>query len=183
MFRLSVGVCRCGYVTCIFCWDSLTLVRTWCFWKYNLLAGEATVWLSFLVVLRRVALSYIKENKTVIDGTWIWGEGKFICLCFILVREDLQNCDEHIALIEMKKCSVWSMCVVVVKTLWRSVSVSMEVNWANDHLVCSGTQFLGVVSRLSISNSSPSVSSFSAKATTCFFGRYRFSVLLRLMIT
>ena len=32
-----------------------------------LLAGEAMVWLSFLVVLRSVALSYIKENKNVID--------------------------------------------------------------------------------------------------------------------
>ena len=73
--------------------------------------------------------------------------------------------------------------VAVVKTLWRSVSVSMGANWVNDHLVCSGTQFPGAVSRLSISNTSPSVSSFSAKAMTCFFGRYRFSVLLRLMIT
>ena len=35
-----------------------------------------------------------------------------MCLCFILVCEDLQNCDEHIALIDMKKCSVWGMCVV-----------------------------------------------------------------------
>ena len=73
--------------------------------------------------------------------------------------------------------------VAVVKTLCRSVSVSMRVNWANDHLVHSGTQFLGAVSRLSILNTSPTVSSFSAKAMTCFFGRYRFSVLLRLMIT
>ena len=73
--------------------------------------------------------------------------------------------------------------VAVVKTLWRSVSVSMGANWANDHLVHSVTQFLGAVSRLSISNTSPLLSSFSAKAMTCFFGRYRFSVLLRLMIT
>ena len=73
--------------------------------------------------------------------------------------------------------------VAVVKTLWRSVSISMGANWANDHLVRSGTQFLGAVSRLSISNISPSLLSFSAKATMCFFGRYRFSVLLRLMIT
>ena len=73
--------------------------------------------------------------------------------------------------------------IAIVKTLCRSVSASMGVNWVNDHLVCSGTQFLGAVSRLSISNTSPSVSSFSANATTCFFGRYRFSVLLRLMIT
>ena len=41
------------------------------------------------------------------------GRGKIICFCFILVCEDLQNCDEHIALIDMKKCSVWGMCVVV----------------------------------------------------------------------
>ena len=73
--------------------------------------------------------------------------------------------------------------VAVVKTLCRLVSALMGANWANDHLVRSGTQFLGAVSRLSISNISPSVSSFSANATTCFFGRYRFSVLLRLMIT
>ena len=73
--------------------------------------------------------------------------------------------------------------VAVVKTLCRSASVSMGANWVNDRLVHSGTQFLGAVSRLSISNTSPSLSSFSAKATTCFFGRYRFSVLLRLMIT
>ena len=73
--------------------------------------------------------------------------------------------------------------VAVVKTLCRLVSVSMGVNWANDRLVHSGTQFLGAVSRLSISNTSPLLLSFSAKATTCFFGRYRFSVLLRLMIT
>ena len=73
--------------------------------------------------------------------------------------------------------------VAVVKMLCRSVSVLMGANWANDHLVHSGTQFLVAVSRLSISNTSPSVSSFSAKATKCFFGRYRFSVLLRLMIT
>ena len=73
--------------------------------------------------------------------------------------------------------------VAVVNTLWRSVSVLMGVNWVNDHLVHSGTQFLVAVSRLSISNTSPLVSSLSAKAMTCFFGRYRFSVLLRLMIT
>ena len=73
--------------------------------------------------------------------------------------------------------------VAVVKTLCRSVSASMGANWANDHLVHSGTQFLGAVSRLSILNTSPSVSSLSANATMCFFGRYRFSVLLRLMIT
>ena len=72
--------------------------------------------------------------------------------------------------------------VAIVRTLCRSVSVLMGANWANDCLVCSGTQFLGA-SRLSIQNTSPSLSSFSAKATTCFFGRYRFSVLLRLMIT
>ena len=34
-----------------------------------LLAGEAMVWFSFLVVLRSVALGYVKENKTVIYGT------------------------------------------------------------------------------------------------------------------
>ena len=73
--------------------------------------------------------------------------------------------------------------VAIVKTLCRSVSVSMGANWVNDRFVHSGTQFLGAVSRLSISNTSPSVSSFSAKATMFFFGRYRFSVLLRLMIT
>ena len=73
--------------------------------------------------------------------------------------------------------------IAVVKTLCRLVSVSMGANWANDRLVHSGTQFLGAASRLSISNTSPSLSSFSAKATTCFFSRYRFSVLLRLMIT
>ena len=73
--------------------------------------------------------------------------------------------------------------VAVVRTLWRSVSASMGTNWANVHRVHSGTQFLGVVSRLSISNTLPSVSSFSAKATMCFFGRYKCSVLLRLMIT
>ena len=73
--------------------------------------------------------------------------------------------------------------VAIVNTLWRLVSVSMGVNCANECLVHSGIQFLGAVSRLSILNTSPSVSSFSAKATTCFFGRYRFSVLLRLMIT
>ena len=73
--------------------------------------------------------------------------------------------------------------IVVVRTLCRSVSVLMGANWANNCLVHSGTQFLGAVSRLSISNTSPSLSSFSAKAKTCFFGRYRFSVLLRLMIT
>ena len=73
--------------------------------------------------------------------------------------------------------------VAVVRTLWRSVSASMGANWANVHHVRSGTQFLGVVSRLSISNTSPSVSSFSVKAMTCFFGRYKCSVLLRLMIT
>ena len=73
--------------------------------------------------------------------------------------------------------------VAIVNTLCRSVSVSMGANWANDRLVHSGTQFLGTVSRLSISNTSLSLSSFSAKAMMCFFGRYRFSVLLRLMIT
>ena len=73
--------------------------------------------------------------------------------------------------------------VAVVKTLCRSVSASMGANWVKDHLVRSGTKFLGSVSRLSILNTSPSVSSFSAKAMMCFFGRYRFSVLLRLMIT
>ena len=72
--------------------------------------------------------------------------------------------------------------VAVVKTLCRSVSVLMGVKWANDDLVHSGTQFLGAVSRLSISNTSPSVSSFSAKAMTCFFGRDSFSLLLSLMI-
>ena len=35
--------------------------------------------------------------------------------------------------------------VAVVKTLWRSVSVLMGANWANDHLVRLGTQFLGVI--------------------------------------
>ena len=73
--------------------------------------------------------------------------------------------------------------VAVVRTLWRLVSASMGVNWVNVCRVCSGTQFLSVVSRLLISNTSPSVSSFSAKAMTCFFGRYKCSVLLRLMIT
>ena len=58
--------------------------------------------------------------------------------------------------------------VAVVKALCRSVFVLMGAHWVNDCLVCSGTQFLGAVSRLSISNISPSVSSFSAKATTCF---------------
>ena len=73
--------------------------------------------------------------------------------------------------------------VAVVRTLWRSISASMGANWVNVHRVRLGTQFLGVVSRLSISNTSPLVLSFSAKATTCFFGRYKCSVLLRLMIT
>ena len=73
--------------------------------------------------------------------------------------------------------------VAVVKTLCRSVSVSMGANWVNNRLVHSETQFLGAASRLSISNTSPLLSSFSAKAMTCFFSRYRFSVLLRLMIT
>ena len=41
------------------------------------------------------------------------GERENYSFCFIPVREDLQNCDEHIALIDMKKCSVWGMCVVV----------------------------------------------------------------------
>ena len=72
--------------------------------------------------------------------------------------------------------------VDVVRTLWRSVSALMGANWANVCCVHSGTQFLGVVSRLSISNTLPSMSSFSAKATMCFFGRYKCSVLLRLMI-
>ena len=73
--------------------------------------------------------------------------------------------------------------VAVVRTLWRSVSASMGANWVNVCHVRLGTQFLGVVSRLSISNISPSVSSFSAKAMTCFFGTYKCSVLLRLKIT
>ena len=73
--------------------------------------------------------------------------------------------------------------VAIVKTLCRLVSASMGANWANNHLVCSGTQFLGAVSRLVILMTSPLVSSLSANATMCFFGRYRFSVLLRLMIT
>ena len=73
--------------------------------------------------------------------------------------------------------------VAVVKTLCRSVSLSMGANWVNNRLVHSGTQFLGAASRSSISNTSPLLSSFSAKAMTCFFGRDRFSVLLRLMIT
>ena len=47
--------------------------------------------------------------------------------------------------------------VAIVKTLCRLVSVLMGANWANDCLVCSGTHFLGAVSRLSISNTSPSL--------------------------
>ena len=31
--------------------------------------------------------------------------------CFILIREDLQNCDEHIALIEMKS-ALFGVCVL-----------------------------------------------------------------------
>ena len=38
--------------------------------------------------------------------------------------------------------------VAVVRTLWRSVSASMGANWVNVCRVHSGTQFLGVVSRL-----------------------------------
>ena len=46
----------------------MILVRIWYLWKYKfLLAGEAMVWLSFLVVSRSVTLSYVKENKTVMD--------------------------------------------------------------------------------------------------------------------
>ena len=58
--------------------------------------------------------------------------------------------------------------VAVVKILWRSVSVSLGANLANDRLVHSGTKFLGAVSRLSISNTSPSLSSFSAKGYDVF---------------
>ena len=47
--------------------------------------------------------------------------------------------------------------VAVVKTLCRLVSVLMGANWANDRLVRSGNQFLGAASRLSISNTSPSL--------------------------
>ena len=58
--------------------------------------------------------------------------------------------------------------VAVVRTLWRSVSASMGANCANVCRVRLGTQFLGVVSRLSISNILPSVSSFSAKGYDVF---------------
>ena len=38
---------------------------------------------------------------------------KFYTFCFSLVCEDLQNYDEHIALIDNEKCSVWGVCDVV----------------------------------------------------------------------
>ena len=115
MFRLSVGVCQCGCVMCIFCWDSLTLVRIWClsFLKIYFTCFKMKQWSGWVSWLFwwSVALNYIKENKTVTDGTWNLGEGKFICFSFIPVHEDLQNCDEHIALIEMKS-ALFGVCVL-----------------------------------------------------------------------
>ena len=58
--------------------------------------------------------------------------------------------------------------VAVVKTLCRSVSVLMGANWANNHIVRSGTHFLGAVSRLSISDTSPSVVVFLCKGYDVF---------------
>ena len=49
------------------------------------------VWLSFLVVLRSVTLSYVQENKLLFMGHKIGEKGKLYAFCFILVREDLQN--------------------------------------------------------------------------------------------
>ena len=49
------------------------------------------VWLSFLVVLRSVALSYVKENKLLFMGHKIGEKEKLYAFCFILIREDLQN--------------------------------------------------------------------------------------------
>ena len=84
------------------------------------------VWLSFLVVLRSVALSYVKEIKTVMDMKLGWG--KVLCFSFIPVHEDLQNCDEHIALIEMKSalfgvCVLLSISVSEMKTFFSQMQV------------------------------------------------------------
>ena len=71
----------------------------------------------------------------------------------------------------------------VAKTLCSSVSTSIWVNSMKVCDVCRGIQLLEVVSTCSISNISPSVSSFSAYVTTWFLGRYSFSMVLRFTIT
>ena len=143
----------------------------WIQWGGGLFPVSMSISISSVFPMSPLLLEIILSNR--LHRSWnlplvsslIWASFKSTFLCVSMSAGDLIK------------------FVAVVRTLWRLVSASMGANWANVCYVHLGTQFLGVVSRLSISNTSLSVSSFSAKATTCFFGRYKCSVLLRLMIT
>ena len=69
-----------------------------------------------------------------------------------------------------------------VRSLCKSVSMSILAILVTDHCNRIGIQFLGVVSTCSISKTSY-VSSFSVNANTCFSGNSKYWSLLRFTIT
>ena len=69
-----------------------------------------------------------------------------------------------------------------VRMLYKSVSVSTLVISVTGRCDRAGIQFLGVMSTCSISKTSPSVSFFSANATTWFSGNSKYWSFLRFTI-